>query len=294
MQPLPEARSYGMVIRMSPELAKPEVAAPDAYVDAAPVDFRLPQNTHAEMVAAAEIENGRLAEPVAEGQEIEGKPEFAPPALDEAEIATTGAAATARRTRIRGGRLENWTSAASELAAIVAQDPIVQGLTHRYARIYNRGDASDLMQELVMRLARSEIACTPGDPGVYGLVKKTLGWITTDAIRQDMVAEASNDGAASTKLRRREAATDFDERILGDREAAPDNINLLLDTLVLEEALNSLSVAHREILISVYFRERTVSEAAEQLNLPLGTAKSRIYYAIRALRAALTEMGFKR
>jgi RNA polymerase sigma-70 factor (ECF subfamily) len=52
-----------------------------------------------------------------------------------------------------------------------------------------------------------------------------------------------------------------------------------------------LSHAHREILVETYFRGRTVPEAAEALGLPLGTAKSRVYYALRALRAALEQRG---
>ena len=43
--------------------------------------------------------------------------------------------------------------------------------------------------------------------------------------------------------------------------------------------------------MATYFRGRTVPEAAEELGLPLGTAKSRVYYALRALRTALQERG---
>jgi RNA polymerase sigma-70 factor (ECF subfamily) len=34
-----------------------------------------------------------------------------------------------------------------------------------------------------------------------------------------------------------------------------------------------------------------VQEAAESLGLPVGTVKSRVYYALRALRIALEEQG---
>jgi RNA polymerase sigma-70 factor (ECF subfamily) len=43
--------------------------------------------------------------------------------------------------------------------------------------------------------------------------------------------------------------------------------------------------------VETYFRGRTVPEAAAALGLPLGTAKSRVYYALRALRDALAERG---
>jgi RNA polymerase sigma-70 factor (ECF subfamily) len=61
--------------------------------------------------------------------------------------------------------------------------------------------------------------------------------------------------------------------------------------MTITDALRTLSHAHREILVETYFRGRTVPEAAEALGLPLGTAKSRVYYALRALRAALEQRG---
>jgi RNA polymerase sigma-70 factor (ECF subfamily) len=61
--------------------------------------------------------------------------------------------------------------------------------------------------------------------------------------------------------------------------------------MTVTDALRTLSHSHREILIATYFRGRTVPEAAEELGLPLGTAKSRVYYALRALRSALQEQG---
>jgi len=38
-------------------------------------------------------------------------------------------------------------------------------------------------------------------------------------------------------------------------------------------------------------RDRTVNQAAEVLGIPVGTVKSRVYYALRALRVALEERG---
>jgi RNA polymerase sigma-70 factor (ECF subfamily) len=50
-----------------------------------------------------------------------------------------------------------------------------------------------------------------------------------------------------------------------------------------------LSPAHREILNETILRDRTVNEAAEVLGIPVGTVKSRVYYAIRALRLIMAE-----
>ncbi|GAB3802337.1 sigma-70 family RNA polymerase sigma factor [Micromonospora zhanjiangensis] len=73
--------------------------------------------------------------------------------------------------------------------------------------------------------------------------------------------------------------------------AQADDTERVLRTMTVTDALRTLSHPHREILIATYFRGRTVPEAAEELGLPLGTAKSRVYYALRALRSALQERG---
>ncbi|MEV4760071.1 sigma-70 family RNA polymerase sigma factor [Micromonospora sp. NPDC049559] len=70
-----------------------------------------------------------------------------------------------------------------------------------------------------------------------------------------------------------------------------DETDRVLRLMTVTDALRTLSQPHREILVSTYFRGRTVPEAAQELGLPLGTAKSRVYYALRALRAALQERG---
>lgn len=59
--------------------------------------------------------------------------------------------------------------------------------------------------------------------------------------------------------------------------------------MVVTEALNALSRAHREVLTETVMRRRTVDEAADALGIPVSTVKSRIYYALRALHILLEE-----
>ena len=61
--------------------------------------------------------------------------------------------------------------------------------------------------------------------------------------------------------------------------------------MVITQALQALSPAHRQILNETILRDRTVNEAAEILGIPVGTVKSRVYYALRALRVAFDERG---
>jgi len=66
----------------------------------------------------------------------------------------------------------------------------------------------------------------------------------------------------------------------------------LLRKAAVTEALRALSPAHREVLNETILRGRTVSDAATALGVPVATVKSRVYYALRALRVILAERGW--
>lgn len=72
---------------------------------------------------------------------------------------------------------------------------------------------------------------------------------------------------------------------------APDDTAASLQRLMVQEALSELSPAHRQVLNETILRDRTVNQAAQALGLPVGTVKSRVYYALRALHVVLAERG---
>jgi RNA polymerase sigma-70 factor (ECF subfamily) len=87
------------------------------------------------------------------------------------------------------------------------------------------------------------------------------------------------------------------DEALGDRGLeAPDpadHAQQVITKLDVRAALAALSPDHRQIIIETYFRHRSIAEAAEILGIPEGTVKSRIYYAMHALRKILSECGYR-
>jgi RNA polymerase sigma-70 factor, ECF subfamily len=79
-----------------------------------------------------------------------------------------------------------------------------------------------------------------------------------------------------------------------EEPSADDDTERVLGSVALTGALRTLSAAHQEILVETYLRDRTIAEVADALGLPLGTAKSRLYYGLRALREALEDKGLAR
>lgn len=80
---------------------------------------------------------------------------------------------------------------------------------------------------------------------------------------------------------------------LTDRALAQDDLDLdrVLEAWQLAEGLSALSGDHRAAIVEVYYRGRSVAEAAAELGIPEGTVKSRVYYGLKALRLRLEEMG---
>ena len=54
----------------------------------------------------------------------------------------------------------------------------------------------------------------------------------------------------------------------------------------LDRAFRGLSVEHRTVVVLVHYLGQTPSEAADTMGTPVGTARSRLHYALEHLRAA--------
>ena len=72
---------------------------------------------------------------------------------------------------------------------------------------------------------------------------------------------------------------------------ADDELERAVESWAVADALAALRPEHREVIMEVYYRGKTVREAAQALGIPGGTVKSRTYYALRALKLALEERG---
>ena len=66
--------------------------------------------------------------------------------------------------------------------------------------------------------------------------------------------------------------------------------NATIDRLMVRHALALLSTEHRAVVWRSYYLGWTVARIAEDLQIAEGTVKSRLHYALRALRGTLQEM----
>ena len=73
--------------------------------------------------------------------------------------------------------------------------------------------------------------------------------------------------------------------------SSADNTDSVLDKWLLSDALLSLSIEHRTVVVSAYYLGHSGAEIARRENIPEGTVRSRVHYALLALRLALQERG---
>ena len=137
----------------------------------------------------------------------------------------------------------------------------------------DRQRAEDIVQETLFRAWRKSSALDVGTASLRS-------WLFT--VAHNLAIDEHRANAARSEDTTAEPA---DVPVGGQLDRA-------LETWQITEALAMLSKDHREALIETYFRGRSVAEAAAILGVPPGTVKSRTYYALRSLRAALEERGW--
>jgi RNA polymerase sigma-70 factor (ECF subfamily) len=139
----------------------------------------------------------------------------------------------------------------------------------------DRAAADDVVQETLLRAWRTP-RILEQDPA------STRSWMFT--VARHLVI----DDVRSARRRREIGVAEVPET------AQKDATDALFDAILVEEALASLSVDHRAVVIRAYFTGLTVAEIAAELEIPEGTVKSRLHYGLKALRLALQEKGVTR
>ncbi|HEX9344164.1 MAG TPA: sigma-70 family RNA polymerase sigma factor [Actinomycetota bacterium] len=171
------------------------------------------------------------------------------------------------------------------LASVAAgdRDAPLEELYRRYGpRLYglglrllgDQGLAEELVQEAFVRLWQQAGRFDPARGSVSAFLFTIARRIAVD-------------------LWRRPSSRPFEppppEAIAG--EQGHDQVERLIEGLAVRDALQSLSPAHQQVLELFIGQDRKQAEIATLLGLPLGTVKTRAYYALRALKLALQERG---
>ncbi|HEX2804954.1 MAG TPA: sigma-70 family RNA polymerase sigma factor [Kineosporiaceae bacterium] len=162
------------------------------------------------------------------------------------------------------------------------------GVLLGYVRRLVGGDqarAEDVVQETLLRAWKHPEALDPNRAGGTSV----RAWLLT--VARHLVI----DGERAKKARPREVPHEPDSAAVAPDAREPLSTDDALDRILLAhgmaDALQTLTPDHRSVVEQLYYRDRTVADAARALGVPEGTVKSRAYYALRALRIACEERG---
>ena len=132
--------------------------------------------------------------------------------------------------------------------------------------------AEDVVQETLLRAWRHPRVLDQSETSARA-------WLFT--VARHLVADEYR-----SARRRREVTSDT-----VPETATADHTDAVLDAWLVSEALSALSVDHRTVVVHAYYQGMSTTQIANELNIAEGTVKSRLHYALRALRLALEESG---
>jgi RNA polymerase sigma-70 factor (ECF subfamily) len=130
----------------------------------------------------------------------------------------------------------------------------------------DRASADDIVQETLIRAWRHLPQLTADDRPVRPWLFRVARNLLTDADRA---------------ARARPVTAPAEPPEMARDDAGLDQI---LDRELVAEALQHLSPAHRIMLVETFYHDRTLATVARHLGIPDGTARSRLHYALGALR----------
>ena len=138
--------------------------------------------------------------------------------------------------------------------------------------------AEDVVQETLLRAWRHPEVTADAERSVRA-------WLFT--VARNLII----DERRSPRFRSESSAPDLQQ--VSDR-AGPDEVESTLDRMLLSTALSQLTEEHRAVIRRAYYQGWTTAQIADDLRIAEGTVKSRLHYAVRALRHNLQEMGVTR
>jgi RNA polymerase sigma-70 factor (ECF subfamily) len=142
----------------------------------------------------------------------------------------------------------------------------------------DRARAEDVVQETLLRAWQHPHAFEDSE-------RSPRAWLFR--VARNMII----DERRSSRFRREVSSPDGSDEF---EQRGPDEVDAALDRLLIADALTHLSPEHRAVVRRSYYLGWTVAQIADDLQIAEGTVKSRLHYALHALRLTLQEMGVTR
>ncbi|MEW5812943.1 MAG: sigma-70 family RNA polymerase sigma factor [Actinomycetota bacterium] len=145
----------------------------------------------------------------------------------------------------------------------------------------DRARAEDVVQETLLKAWQHPAVTADAE-------RSARAWLFT--VARNMII----DERRSARFRNEAAEPVSDDMGNVRDRASSDEVDSALNRILLSTALAQLSDEHRAVVRRAYYQGWTTAQIAADLGIAEGTVKSRLHYAMRALRLGLQEMGVTR
>ena len=142
----------------------------------------------------------------------------------------------------------------------------------------DRARAEDVVQETLLRAWQHPEVTDDRE-------RSTRAWLFT--VARNMIIDERRSSRFRNEVRSLDDAA-------APVHAGPDEVNSARDRMLIGAAMAQLSAEHRAVVRRAYYLGWTTAQIAEDLQIAEGTVKSRLHYALRALRLALPDKGVAR
>jgi RNA polymerase sigma-70 factor (ECF subfamily) len=154
--------------------------------------------------------------------------------------------------------------------------PMANGLAVRMVR--HPFVAEEIVQEAFLSLWRDPAAYREDRGTFRSWLMSTVHHRAVDAIRREEAQRRRSREAQLVDL----VLEDIGQSVVEEAHAAGSRARV-------RAALQDIPAEQRQVLLMMYFEGKTQSQVAEELDLPLGTVKSRTLLGMRRLRTMLVE-----
>lgn len=142
----------------------------------------------------------------------------------------------------------------------------------------NDATAEDLLNEVFLEVWRNA--------GRFEARSQVSTWI---------LAIARFKALASKRRRQHDELDDESSELIEDTADNPEvSVQKTERSALLQQCLQQLSIAHRQVVDLVYYHEQSIEEVAEIIGVPPSTVKTRVFYARKRIAEMMAERGLER
>ena len=145
-----------------------------------------------------------------------------------------------------------------------------------FKRLGDAGLAEEIVQETMLRVWQNAERFDRNEGSVRAWLYEIATNLVIDAHRRRLVRPPAG-GHAHVEVST--SSEEFEQEILRWQ---------------LRSVIAQLRPEHREVIALVHFEGLKLREVADRLRIPVGTVKSRCFYALESLRVALEEQGLSK